>query len=407
MYKYGKNRAQLVDSDKGKDDPTKRSLHNGPTQQTINIDTSVTCHKCGSHIAVKKPRGSSMTPIVILIGRLFCFIIVITLIYGIYLSHETGYDNGYKVGYNDGYVAGRAALAPPPIIDAAEGGPCRRWVNGYCVEAKDVKSSIQWSRYYLHRGDAESAIERWDESLRFYRYAMNLGSPVGAQAAIYAAKRTQFQSMTCEYGDESLARISRDYSKNPLGDLIQMREKQEALRALGYYNGNVDNRHGAKTRAAVREFQADLWFDQTGVLSAEQTVLLVCAGAQVAKNQNSQNILGIMYATGLGVRQNTDFALNWLEIAAQRGDADALWNLAIMYGTGTVLSSVQLCDAIQNAERADSYLIEAARAGHPLAKRVYAKYSHLSPRERWRKISGDLNQPEALNRVGRGCNPND
>ncbi|MEO0399330.1 MAG: tetratricopeptide repeat protein [Pseudomonadota bacterium] len=302
-----------------------------------------------------------------------------------------------------------------------EGGPCRRMVNGFCVEAETVRHAMRWARYYLRRGDAESALifssedealkgfakERENTARDHYRAAIDIGSGVGSQAAIYAAKRLQFLSMTCQYNEESLARISRDWNKNVLGALIEMKQKQRALKALGYYNGDVDNRHGAQTRLAVRDFQGDLGSDQTGVLSAEQTALLICAGAQIAKNIDSQNVLGIMYATGLGVKQNTDFALNWLEAAAQRGDADASWNLAMMYGTKTVLSSVLICDAVQNAERADSYLREAANAGHPAAKVAARKYKNDTPELRWRKLSGDLNRPEIVDRVGRGCNPND
>lgn len=317
------------------------------------------------------------------------------------------------------YVYGRerCRLAFPPILfdqqdktisasPTPEGGPCRRWSEGVCREADDAQWAIQHARRYLKLGDAESAIKNWPEALSFYRATVDLGSSVGAQSAIYAAKRIQFQSMSCEYNENSLARIARDYDKNPLGDLIEMKQKQQALSALGYYNGNVDNRHGPDTRSAIRTFQGDLWFDQTGVLTAEQTVLLVCGGAQIAKDIGSQNVLGVMYAGGLGVRQNTDFSLDWLSSAAQRGDADAAWNLALMYGTQTVLSSVQICDAVQNAERADGYLKEAADSGHPAARRAKAKFAHLSPEKRWRQISGDLNQPEALIRVGRGCNPN-
>jgi TPR repeat protein len=293
-----------------------------------------------------------------------------------------------------------------PQIALAEGGPCKRWSGGACIEAEDAKGAGGWARYYLRRGDAESALENWEGARYYYRAAVDIGSSVGAQPAIKATKRIQFQSMTCEYTDESLARISRDFDKNPLGALISMKQKQQALKALGYYNGVVDNKHGAATREAIRQFQDDLWFDEKGVLTAEQTVLLICGGAQIAKDIGSQNVLGVMYAGGLGVRQNTDFAMDWLEAAAQRGDADASWNLALLYGTGAVLSSVQICDAVQNAENADSYLAEAAAGGHPAAKRAKQQYRHLSPEERWRKLSGDLNQPEAIKRVGRGCNPN-
>ncbi len=327
----------------------------------------------------------------------------------IYLTYMYGYEKGYDEGYDDGYWVGSriSKQKEEPEIDVtAEGGPCRRWSEGVCREADDAQWAIRQSRHYLKKGDAESAIGKWSAALKYYRAAMDLGRGVGAQSALYAAKRIQFQSMSCDFTDESLARISRDFDKNPLGALITMKQKQQALQGLGFYNGNIDNKHGPDTRTAIRKFQGELWFDQTGVLTAEQTVLLICGGAQIAKDISSQNVLGVMYAGGLGVRQNTDFALDWLSAAAQRNDADAAWNLALMYGTQTVLSSVKVCDAVQNAERADSYLSEAASAGHPAAKLAKRKYAHLTPEKRWRKISGDLNQPEALRRVGRGCNPN-
>lgn len=324
------------------------------------------------------------------------------IVTAIYFAWQDGWHKGFFAGLDQRTVEQTPFVAE----ETPEGGPCRRWSEGYCAEAEDTKSAIQWSRYYLRRGDAESALNRWNSARNFYRHSINLGSGVGAQSAIYAAKRIQYQTMTCEFNDASLARISRDFDKNPLGALIEMKQKQQALKALAYYSGNVDNKHGAGTRRAIREFQADLWFDQTGVLTAKQTVLLICAGAQIAKDIGSQNVLGIMYAGGLGVRQNTDYALNWMEMAAQRGDADAAWNLALMYGTKTVLSSVHVCDAVQNAERADSYLREAAQSGHPAARRAYHKYAGAEPSKRWSKLSGDLNKPESMDRVGRGCNPN-
>lgn len=315
--------------------------------------------------------------------------------------------NGKLEGIRIGELTANMLWEVPVDVETPEGGPCKRMVKGFCKEALDSQDAIQWARYYLRLGDARSALKDWNSSREYYRAAIDIGSSVGAQAAIYAAKRIQYQSMTCEYTDESLARVSRDFDKNALGALIEMRQKQQSLKSLGYYNGDVDNRHGPATRAAVRDFQDDLWFDKKGVLTAEQTVLLVCAASHVAKDAASQNVLGIMYAGGLGVRQNTDFALDWLESSLQRGNTDAAWNLALMYGTGTVLSSVQVCDAVQNAERADSYLKEAADAGHPAAKIAAAKYPKDTPEDRWRKLSGDLNRPEIIDRVGRGCNPND
>lgn len=366
----------------------------------------------GYVVGIKKRRhglDARLTAVVNFIIKLLIVLFVIFVIAScIYVYTKYCRTVNYDIGYADGVNSAQTnnALRFFPFTTTAEGGPCTTWDDGLCEEAENATAAIRFSRYYLRMGDAQSALRDWDQALRFYRQSIFLGSSNGAQSAILAAKRIQFQLMTCEYNEESLARISRGFEHNPLGALIEMRQKQTSLTALGYFTYPVDNTPNAATRDAIRDFQGDLWFDQTGVLTAEQTVLLICGGAQIAKDEGSQNILGIMYAGGLGVRQSTDFALNWFESAAQKGDADAAWNLALMYGTGTVRASVLICDAVQNAERADSYLSEAADLRHPAARHAIRKYPSDTPTDRWRKLRGDLSAPEILDRVGRGCNPN-
>ena len=366
----------------------------------------------GYVVGIKKRRhglDARLTAIInFIIKLLTVFFVIVFIASGIYIYTSYSRTVNYDIGYTDGLNAGQTRNASRffPSTTTAEGGPCTAWDNGLCEEAENATAAIRFSRYYLRMGDAESALRDWDQALRYYRQSILLGSSNGAQSAILAAKRIQFQLMTCEYNEKSLARISRGFENNPLGALIEIRQKQTALTALGYYNYTIDNTPNPATREAIRDFQGDLWFDKTGVLTAEQTTLLICGGAQIAKDEASQNILGIMYAGGLGVRQNTDFALNWFETAAMKGDADATWNLALMYGTGTVRASVLICDAVQNAERADSYLEESADLRHPAALHAVRKYPTDKPDDRWRKLRGDLNAPEILDRVGRGCNPN-
>ncbi|MEM6649135.1 MAG: peptidoglycan-binding domain-containing protein, partial [Pseudomonadota bacterium] len=221
--------------------------------------------------------------------------IVIALIIGVQTTIRIQWESGFDAGYLD---AEENIFGIP--TQALEGVACQQLgtTDEDCADANKIRQAIQWSRYFLHRGDASSSVQLWEEARSFYRQSMDFGSGVGAQAAIYAARRVQFQSMACQYSRESLKRISRDYAMNPLGDVIEMKQKQRALRALGYYNGEVHNQHTAETRNAIRDFQADIWFDQNGVLSAEQTVLLICGGAQIANDISSQNVLGIMFAAG-------------------------------------------------------------------------------------------------------------
>lgn len=334
------------------------------------------------------------------------FAIAIVVIFRIAMN--VSFEHGRTVGCED--CRERGTTPPPTVATVPEGGVCRRWIDeDGCPEAAAGQVQVRSSLHFLKLGDASNAIGAIGRAETYYREAITIGQAVGAPWARIAGRRLGLVQMPCGPWDaDSLARISRDYQYNPLGDLIDVKQKQQAMTALSYYSGDIDNSHSAGTRAGVRAFQRDLLEPETGALSARQTVQLICAAAHIGNDIGSQNVLGIMYGAGLGVRQNTDLSLQWLEAAAQRGDADALWNLAVMYGTGTVRSSVSLCDVVQNGARADSYLKEAADLGHPAARRFLELYplDALDPDPRWSRIKGDLNQSEALERVGRACNPN-
>ncbi|MEM6912450.1 MAG: peptidoglycan-binding protein [Pseudomonadota bacterium] len=289
----------------------------------------------------------------------------------------------------------------------SDGDPC-------VVELEDVACSAvatdqqkrDLSTYYLKRGDADIAIGNLPRAKASFDLAISIGRPVGAESAALAATRLQYLNLTCDYDEESLARVARDNEFNILGGDIQMDQRQKALAALRHYNGPVDGKHSQEVRDGVRAFQTSLWFPATGVLTSEQVVLLICGAAEIKEDVESITLLGVMYATGLGVRQNTDQALQWLDSAASVGSADASWNLALLFGTRTTESSALVCDATQNPERADSYLRDAMRAGHPAALEAWARHADETPAVRWNKISSELRTPEALERVGQSCNPN-
>ncbi|MGY6662765.1 MAG: tetratricopeptide repeat protein [Glycocaulis sp.] len=244
---------------------------------------------------------------------------------------------------------------------------------------------------YLRHGSFEPAPTALDLAMQNWRRASDWGRIFGAQASLMAQRRLQAHTVQCQSSldGSSLRRISR-FGPDGIGEVIRLSLRQRALASLGYHSGAVDGYYGPETREAVRGFQRELGFDETGALTPRQTTLLICHAAQTAREASVQNTLGIMYATGLGVEQNTDLALEWLETAARRNDPDAYFNLAIIYGTGAVLGSYNLCGIIENFERAESYLAEAARLGHPVARRWRAspEYNRLpSPRARWQTIS--------------------
>ena len=121
---------------------------------------------------------------------------------------------------------------------------------------------------------------------------------------------------------------------------------QRALAALGFRPGGVDNKLGPSTRAAIRRFQyasvaRDLEMSEdekqsvvTGVLTPRQTVELFRDAAQ-AEHPMSEYVYGIMHVRGIGVEQNGQQAVNWLEKAADHDLAIAHYALGVVFRDGT------------------------------------------------------------------------
>lgn len=290
--------------------------------------------------------------------------------------------------YNDGarywLLRGDAELATVDLQRGADQAGDREGVFGGVFDDR------------RRHGYSASSVRR---AMEFWTLSIDWGRPFGAQSALMAQRRLQAHMVQCESSPdgESLRRISRR-APGMTGDVISLKLRQAALAALGYYSGEVDGRYGPVTRDAARGFQRELGYDETGSLSPRQTTLLVCHAAQTARDPHLQNALGIMYATGLGVARNPDLALEWFETAARRDDADAYFNLALVYGTGAVLGSYRLCGVVENPERADAYLRDAAARGHPVAERWrrHPEFTrHASAEARWLAISNRLAEAAA------------
>ncbi|WP_375208108.1 peptidoglycan-binding protein [Hyphococcus sp.] len=256
-----------------------------------------------------------------------------------------------------GYDPANDAQDAPICADGSARDP-------YCFDSAEALEAADEARVCLRLGDAMLSAGDVDLALQYYRASIARGRRYGAQASLVAGDRLRAITITCEYSTASLAEIARGTKG---AKIIDLEHRQRALKALGYYNGAVDGKYGAMTRAGMRSFQREFGFDETGALSALETVLLICQAAETKSDRDSQNVLGIMYAAGLGVVQNTDLGLEWFERAASRGSAEAYYNLARIYGTGTILSSYRLCDIVENDDRARAYYLDAARLGHPQA----------------------------------------
>ncbi|MEM8770019.1 MAG: peptidoglycan-binding protein [Pseudomonadota bacterium] len=121
---------------------------------------------------------------------------------------------------------------------------------------------------------------------------------------------------------------------------------QRALAALGFRPGSVDNKLGPSTRDAIRRFQystvaKDLTMAEddkqavvTGVLTPKQTVELFRDAAKV-EHPMSEYVYGIMHVRGIGVAQDGQAAVTWLENAADHDLAIAHYALGVVFRDGT------------------------------------------------------------------------
>ncbi|WP_417495389.1 peptidoglycan-binding protein [Maricaulis sp.] len=251
------------------------------------------------------------------------------------------------------------------------------------------------ARCWLNIGDAYQAMDQMEQARDAWNRSLHAGSQSGVQATLAAQQRLQTAVLqySCPSDADSLARIAYGAGQpDSTGDIIQLIARQRALAALGFYSGPVDGSYGPVTRRSVRDFQREMGYDQTGALTSQETVTLICHAAINARDADSQNLMGIMFATGLGVIQSIDSAMEWLDTAAERGNGGANFNLALIYGTGTVQGSYRLCGLIESPERADSYLRRAADLGHARAIRLRREFASTSgtPAERWTRISQAL-----------------
>ena len=278
----------------------------------------------------------------------------------------------------------------------------RRAGNAACADSASRQFNL---------GEADMAVGRTVNARNRFERAISIGRECQSEYAILAGKRLAALNLTCEYTPTSLARISRGYYDNPEGGaIIDLPSRQRALRAKGHYSGTIDGKYGPGTREAVKRFQRELGFSETGDLTPIETVYLICSAAETHADLKSINTLGIMYLAGLGVVQSTDRGIQWLTQAAERDNEDAMYNLSLVYGTGTIVNSYRLCGNVENIARADSWLEQAANNGHPPARRLVELYGRLPPSERWTEIRKELELNDfyldRLEPVGEACNPN-
>lgn len=195
-------------------------------------------------------------------------------------------------------------------------------------------------------GEASAAAEFLEPLMNKKERDMALDRVAGWQPPLppeYTGKTPQ---------QEELERLKRQYEELKMADAlkavsdIDVELIQSALAALGFRPGGIDNKLGPSTRAAIRRFQAasvarDTTLSDaekqavvTGVLTPRQTVDLFADAADVA-HPLSEYIYGIMHVRGIGVVQDGNQAVSWLEKAADHDLAIAHYALGVVFRDGT------------------------------------------------------------------------
>jgi TPR repeat protein len=195
-------------------------------------------------------------------------------------------------------------------------------------------------------GEASAAYEFLEPLMNKKEVELALNSVEGWQPPLppeYTGKTPQQEEM--ERLRRELEEIRMAEARKAVSD-IDVELIQRSLAALGFRPGKVDNKLGPSTREAIRRFQystvardldlseADKQAVVTGVLTPKQTVTLFKEAAEV-EHPMSEYVYGIMHVRGIGVPQDGQAAVNWLEKAADHDLAIAHYALGVVFRDGT------------------------------------------------------------------------
>ncbi len=240
------------------------------------------------------------------------------------------------------------------------------------IEHDRALSWLRSGQAFQARGDVRSSKIAFETAIRV---------DPNSRAAMHAQQQLQRLSTTCSAAsfqpvdDRRGGRLYAPVIYPPGHPLSRVKEvriaaQQRALKALGFYDGPVDNVPGKGTRAGFRLFLASLNLDQRDYLDAPQVVELICMAAQLRGHAASQTVLGVMYAEGIGVAKDEDLAHYWFGEGARQNDPSAIFNMGMMYARERGLP---FKNHPQSCSIAYSYLKEAADLKHPQAPSALRK----------------------------------
>ncbi|MDO9236242.1 MAG: tetratricopeptide repeat protein [Aquabacterium sp.] len=120
----------------------------------------------------------------------------------------------------------------------------------------------------------------------------------------------------------------------------------------------------------------------------------------------AQNVMGIAYKCGIGVKQDHALSIKWFRQAAKQGEADAQFNLGRLYAGEVDGAYKKARAAPANDAEALKWYLSSAEQGHTQAQvklgTLYAKGSNKVPRDpiqgyKWMSLAASSGEQTAKN----------
>jgi TPR repeat protein len=254
--------------------------------------------------------------------------------------------NGFGGGYGYGYGGGYGSYSYGPQIPS--------------VFVQNDAEALT----YFQRADilGHPLADSYTASLR---YSISAYNPDGKKIIAEAEKRARYWAPPYEFypgattggiphSDESLPNLEQRIAYGRI-DRLPPFAIAEALDFRRYtIRGRGCGPPPLCVRKSIMQYQSAMGWEPTGFLTPPQVVRLIQMAA-VDGDAVAQDRLGIMYAKGIGVPQNFVRAEKWFINSANQHNADALYNLYVLYKVGP--NGIE-----QDEHRAASFFLQASAA---------------------------------------------
>ena len=262
----------------------------------------------------------------------------------------------------------------------------------------DIGNTLYDGQSKLYRGIAKCSITLWDLDSDFFPVKIATTPLITAEVAAPDSKEAQkkaAEKVATETGNEILDRIrsvmlEKCYTENKL-----VKEEFDPLELLKEISIDVneDEISAVKLGNLAQQYEKAFELYQQ---HAYQEAFRLFSQLKEQGYVRAQNMLGIMYANGFGVRQDPEKAVELLIEGAQSGDAEAEYMLGVLYATGIGVAVDQ--------DKALTLFHAAAEKGNLEAIKEIGNYyldkQQFAQALQWYRRAAERNFPKALYNIG-------